>query len=224
MASQPKKKPARGSAAGGESSQRIDLGERLKSIRKDRGWTLQVMANHVQLAVSTLSKIENRQMSLTYESLLKVANGLGIDISDLLSDVPISRVGNRMTVSLRSEGPLMPNRNYRSEYLCNDLPDKRMVPLLTEVTATSMKAFGPFNHHPGEEFVWVASGTVVLRLEGRAPVLLHQGDSAYFDSQIGHAILKIGRAKAMIINVIAAPLATVLAAGERHAPARAPRS
>ena len=51
----------------GESAtpQPIDLGARVRQLRKDRNWTLEQAANHAGLARSTLSKIENGQMSVT---------------------------------------------------------------------------------------------------------------------------------------------------------------
>lgn len=55
----------------GESAtpQPIDLGARVRELRKDRNWPLEQAANHAGLARSTLSKIENGQMSPTYDAL-----------------------------------------------------------------------------------------------------------------------------------------------------------
>jgi transcriptional regulator with XRE-family HTH domain len=39
----------------------------VRALRKDRGWTLEQAAAAAGLARSTLSKIENGQMSPTYE-------------------------------------------------------------------------------------------------------------------------------------------------------------
>ncbi|MBV9734952.1 MAG: helix-turn-helix domain-containing protein [Acidisphaera sp.] len=181
----------------------IDLGGRLRHLRKARGWTLQEMAGRVRLAVSTLSKVENRQISLTYESLLKIAGGLQIDIAELLAEAPVARLDGVLGLTLRRGGRQVAGENYRYEYLCAEVSGKRMVPLLTEVKTATLEAFGPFNSHPGEEFVWVASGTVALHRIGHPPAILHTGDSAYFDSRVGHAFLRVGRAKAAIINVIA---------------------
>jgi len=60
-----------------ESGQPLDLGARVRDLRKARNWTLEQAAGQAGLARSTLSKIENGQMSPTYEALKKLATGLG---------------------------------------------------------------------------------------------------------------------------------------------------
>ena len=47
----------------------VDLGVRVRELRKARGWTLEQAASQAGLARSTLSKIENAQMSPTYDAL-----------------------------------------------------------------------------------------------------------------------------------------------------------
>ena len=54
----------------------LELGARVRTLRKERNWTLEQAANKAGLARSTLSKIENGQMSPTYDALKKLATGL----------------------------------------------------------------------------------------------------------------------------------------------------
>ena len=51
----------------------LNLGKRVRELRKARGWTLEQAAVQAGLARSTLSKIENGHMSPTYEALKKLA-------------------------------------------------------------------------------------------------------------------------------------------------------
>ena len=55
----------------------LNLGARVRELRKERGWTLEQAAGHAGLARSTLSKIENGQMSPTYEALKKTGRRAG---------------------------------------------------------------------------------------------------------------------------------------------------
>ncbi len=59
------------------------LGECLKAARQARKLTLKQVAERTGLSLSTLSKVENHQMSLTYDKLLQLTNGLGIAIAEL---------------------------------------------------------------------------------------------------------------------------------------------
>ena len=63
----------------------LNLGARVRELRKERGWTLEQAAGHAGLARSTLSKIENGQMSPTYEALKKLAEGLAISVPQLFT-------------------------------------------------------------------------------------------------------------------------------------------
>ena len=60
-----------------ENSLPLDLGMRVRELRKARGWTLEQAATQAGLARSTLSKIENGQMSPTYDALKKLKNACG---------------------------------------------------------------------------------------------------------------------------------------------------
>ena len=63
----------------------LQLGERLRTLRKGLGWTLQDLAKRSGVSLSTLSKIENAQVAPTFDSLLKAARGLGISFETLLA-------------------------------------------------------------------------------------------------------------------------------------------
>ena len=53
----------------------LDLGARVRELRRELGLTLEQASKQAGLARSTLSKIENGQMSPTYEALKKLASG-----------------------------------------------------------------------------------------------------------------------------------------------------
>jgi len=55
----------------------------LKALRIKHGWTLAEVSQRTGLTASTLSKIENDKMSLTFDKLARLSSGLQIDISAL---------------------------------------------------------------------------------------------------------------------------------------------
>ena len=76
----------------------VNLGERVRELRRSRGWTLEEAATQPSLARSTLSKIENGQMSPTYEALKKLASGLAISVPQLFTPPSRTQVNGRMGV------------------------------------------------------------------------------------------------------------------------------
>ncbi|KGM32294.1 helix-turn-helix domain-containing protein [Inquilinus limosus] len=182
------------------------LGECLKALRRRHGWTLQEVSRRTGVAVSTLSKVENDQMSLTYDKLLQISEGLGINLAELLSaPAETGAAMARRSISRPGEGLLQVTPNYDYLYLCTELQRKRMVPVLTTVKIRSIEAFGPLVHHSGEELIYVLEGAIEVHTDHYAPVRLEKGGSIYIDSTMGHGYVSVGEGDATILGVCSSP-------------------
>jgi transcriptional regulator with XRE-family HTH domain len=181
------------------------LGDRLRRLRRQRGWTLAQVSAKSGLAISTLSKVENNQIALTYHNLAKLAVGLDLDLADFFTPEAIGERSGRRRVCRRGEGRLHESANYAHEYLCAELSRRRMIPLYTRVKARSIETFGEPIQHPGEEFLFVLEGAIDLYIAPDPPVRLRAGDSCYFDGESGHAAVSVGVNDALILTVMSAP-------------------
>jgi transcriptional regulator with XRE-family HTH domain len=169
------------------------LGQCLKAARQARGLTLKQVAERTGMALSTLSKVENGLMSLTYDKLLQLTSGLKMDIAELFSPTASRAeqgrpVTARRSISRAGQGHVV-NTSF---YQCTDLIGKHMVPILAEVRARSLQEFGPLLRHSGEEYFLVTRGSVEVHTEFYAPEILREGDGIYLDSTMGHAYLNAG--------------------------------
>ena len=199
------------------------LGKRLKRMRRERGWTLADVSARTGLAVSTLSKVENNRMSLTYNNLARLASGLEIDLANFFTSAAVQDTFGRRVVCHRGEGQLHETANFAHEYLVAELLHRRMVPICSRVKTRSFEEFGELDRHLGEEFVYVLEGAIELYVEPEAPLRLRAGDSCYFDARAGHAAISVGASDALILSVVSAPLvqvasATSMAAAESPSP------
>ncbi|MCU4651910.1 XRE family transcriptional regulator [Roseibacterium sp. SDUM158016] len=179
----------------------VDLAERVRALRKDRGWTLEQAANAAGLARSTLSKIENAQMSPTYEALKKLALGLGITVPQLFTPPTGEQVNGRMAVTRAGEGQAHPTATYEHDLLAGALTRKSMLPYRARIRARSFEEFDGWVRHDGEEFLYVLTGRVRLFTEFYAPVDLGRGDSTYYDAAMGHNVVSISEDDATILWV-----------------------
>jgi mannose-6-phosphate isomerase-like protein (cupin superfamily) len=114
-----------------------------------------------------------------------------------------------------------PSPQYLYEMLCTDLSRKHFVPQITRIVARSLADFSELPRHDGEEFIYVVSGAVELHTEFYEPTRLDEGDAAYFDSTMGHALVSVGAGDATVLWVTAraekgAPAGT----GKRRSPPR----
>jgi transcriptional regulator with XRE-family HTH domain len=182
------------------------LGENLKSLRQKHGWTLQQVSNQTGVAVSTLSKVENDQMSLTYDKLLQISEGLGLSLAEFLAaDAPDPAGLARRSVNRKDDGLRQSTPNYDYLYLSTDITRKRMVPVLTRIRARSLTDFGPLLRHSGEEFIFVLEGAIEVYTEHYQPIRLETGESTYIDSDMGHAYIAVSRKDALVLGVCSSP-------------------
>jgi len=187
-------------------------GTALKNLRKSNGWTLVNVSDRTGIPASTLSRIENDQISPTYDLLLKLSKGLSIDLAQLLSMASIepgkgADQPGRRSVNRREDGETVPMSNHTLRYLSTDLLNKQITPILCEYRARTLEEFGPFMRHDGEEFLYVIDGMLELHTECYAPLMLMPGESVYFDSRMGHAYISRSEAPTHALSICTVPVA-----------------
>lgn len=185
---------------------RRSLGAVITDLRAQKGWTLKEMSQKSGIPVSTLSKVEHDRLSLTYDKLQQLGDRLDISMADLFAEpnpVSASTVLGRRSIGTIDRAVRVDTPNYEYFYVCTELRHKRMVPVVTRVHVQSIEAFGPLVRHPGEEFIYVIEGTLLVYTEFYDPVELRPGESMYIDSGMGHAyVCADGTREALIIGVM----------------------
>lgn len=182
----------------------LQLGKRVRAIRLSQKLTLDEASKKTGLARSTLSKIENEQISPTFAAVTKLVNGLGIDIPQLFAQPSKQiRAGGRRDITRRGEGQLHPTTTYEHELLATELSGKKMIPYRTTIRARTFDEYQEWVRHDGDEFLLVLCGSLLLYTEYYQPVELFEGDSAYYDAEMGHALVSTSEADAVILWVTA---------------------
>lgn len=62
------------------------LGLRVRSLRQERGWTLEKAAERMQLELSHLQRIEAASLNVTFVTLVRIAEGLDVAVATLFAD------------------------------------------------------------------------------------------------------------------------------------------
>ena len=184
---------------GDESVEPLNLGARVRELRKARNWTLEQAAQQAGLARSTLSKIENSQMSPTYEALRKLAVGLEISVPQLFTPPVKNQINGRMASTKSGQGTAHPTTTYEHELLAESLSRKKMLPYHARTRARSIEEFDGWVRHDGEEFLYVLTGVVKLFTEFYEPLEMRRGDSAYYDATMGHNVISTSEEDATIL-------------------------
>jgi transcriptional regulator with XRE-family HTH domain len=182
----------------------VDLASRLRELRQLKRWSLEALAEQTGLARSTLSKIENKQMSPTLDVLQKLAAGFGIDVCALLKKSTAPALARRSITRAGQGRRPYTIPTYEHEFLCSELSQTRFTPIRTRVLARSRAEFPEWYRHPGEDCVLVLDGEVEFLSEFYEPVRLATGDCVHYDSTMGHAFISVSKKDAVVFWVTAA--------------------
>lgn len=188
----------------------------LKALRIQRGWTLSEVSKRTGFPVSTLSKMENDRVSLTYDKLTRISAGLEVDISRLFGaqddDGDGAQTSGRRSVARFGEGRSIASRNYSHVYPHADLLNKKLIPIVVENLSRNLDDFGELVRHSGEEFVYVLEGEIDVHTSLYSPVRLKAGDSIYLDSTMGHAYVAASDKRCRVIAVCSGTEGQMMAA------------
>ncbi len=181
----------------------LKLGQRIKDIRARLGITLEEASHRTGLARSTLSKIENEQISPTFQAMQKLAHGLHIDMPQLFEPTRKKVLTARRDITKAGAGKPHPTQTYEHELLATQLSNKKMMPFKSQVRARSFSEYNDWVRHDGEEFLLILSGAVTFYSEFYEPVQLDTGDSVYYDANMGHMLVSVSKDDALILWVTA---------------------
>ena len=172
-----------------ENFEEMHIGEKIKQLREDQALSLEELAKRVGVSPSVLNQIENHLVSPPLGTLIKIAHALAISVSDFFGGeggtVSLVRKDERKKVS-RFASKDGVNYGYSYESLGFDKKDRQMEPFLVTLEKTPMEAKS-LSSHPGEEFIFVLEGKVLVQLGDHTDILL-PGDSIYYDANILHHV------------------------------------
>lgn len=167
----------------------------LRNVRKQRGLTLEGLAERTGLTKSYLSKIERSRSTPSIATAIKVARALDVDVAQLFAErgdednIAVDRAADRSADRQR----------YRA--IASGMLGKTMSPFVLRPTDHATRTSHPLrSQHGGQEFVFVHAGTVELAY-GDESWTLAPGDSAYFDASVSHRIRAVGGEPAEVVVV-----------------------
>src|SRR5690348_8315934 len=192
-----------------ESASVSDVPAPSRAIRQARvaqGLSLRALSARAGLPYSTLSKLENGKMALTYDKLIRLAQALNVDLKDIISEAeqptaPVA-VGRRSVTRAGHEWDA-DSEKHMHHYPAADLLGKMMIPIVIDVQARSVEELGGLVRHGGEEYLYVLSGSMELHSDLYAPLTLGPGDSVYFDSGMAHGYVRTSAEPCSVLAVCA---------------------
>ena len=183
-----------------EVSAEVDVGERLRALRRFRRCTLRTIADRSGLSESFLSQVERGRSSASIASLRRIAEALGVSIADLFE--PEGLPGPR--VLRRDERPALSFGILGRKLLLTPRPLHHLEVFMGELEVGGSTGAQPYAHGDSEELFVVLSGTVQLELGGEL-FELESGDSIDYRSSTPHRVSNLGDELAEVMWIISPP-------------------
>jgi transcriptional regulator with XRE-family HTH domain len=165
------------------------LGARMKDLRRERGLTLEDLARHSGVSRAMISKMERGEKNPTLVVAAKLAEGLGVTLSEFLG------VGERREVVVVPRKRRMVMRDPRTGFECQLLSPTfggRGIEFVRNVIpdGSTSGEFQPYRRGV-EEYVVVEQGYLRAVIDGEEH-LLEEGDALYFEANVSHRFDNIG--------------------------------
>lgn len=177
----------------------MDVGQKLRKLRKVRGLKLRDLAQGTGLSASFLSMVETGKSDITLAKLQNIVQFYGITIGSLLdspeTDRVVTRTHGRSLLDSPAEG-------VKTELLVPDL--NRHIEALLMTFAPGADYEGSLAHE-GEEVIFIVEGQLELVLDGKERYILNKGDTASYPSIRTHKFRNVHSDVSVLYGVVTPP-------------------
>jgi transcriptional regulator with XRE-family HTH domain/quercetin dioxygenase-like cupin family protein len=200
----------------------LELGRRIREARQRRGLTLRQTARLLETSSARLSQIENEQVRLDLEGVLRFADALQTPLDaliplDLALPYQISRGDEIQTTAFQpmrflspgTRGAVHTPNQYRP--LASLFVGRHLEAALGRIVPIDEGELCYCCHHE-EEFTFVLRGTIEFRItttDGERCEQLGRGDSVYFRSDLPHCFRSLESEPSETLHVFCAPSASM---------------
>lgn len=172
---------------------------RIRELRESLDKTPQDIAQETGVSESDYQKFEDGQVDIPISFLLKLEQNYGVDPTTILTgQAPRLSV---CAVTRKDMGVSVTRTNhYVYKNLAYNFNHRKVEPLHVTVNPGVNKQLET-NAHDGHEWDYVLTGTLHL-VVGDNDIILHPGDSAYYDSKHPHAMQAVGDEPCQFLAVV----------------------
>jgi len=182
------------------------VGIKIRQLREEQKLSIEQLAQQSKTHKKFIEELESDQLVPSIAPLVKIARGLGIQLSTLMDDAPVTgAVVSRQADLPETEIGFSGLGSYCASTLdfhplAKNRQGRHMEPFIIDVHPTVPEEC-TFSFHEGEEFIFVLEGEIEV-LYGGDQHILGVGDSIYYDSTTPHQVKTAGDKKARILAVI----------------------
>lgn len=178
----------------------MDLGEKVRMLRKQAGWSLERLAQKSDLALGTLSRIENGKAGSNVKTHQKLCEAFGTSLAELYRGVPMVG-GETAPISPTSEDAETFTYDGKTSaiLMARQVMDKHMLPQLL-ILQSGGKTHLEQNRVGCEKWLFVLEGALDVQVDEQRYRLSRYG-TLYFKASVRHQLSNPGKVVAKCISV-----------------------
>ena len=180
----------------------LDLGRTARRLRESQNLTLADVGRRANISSALLSRLETGRVSPSLETIVALAQALGVTPSVLMQRIGADDGGAQLIRA--GEGLETVRSGTRRGHTYHLLaaqrgPHKIFEPFL--VTFTDRSEVFPGFQHPGIEFIHILSGIIHYR-HGRHTYVLRPGDTLTFRGDVAHGPERLEKVPIRMLSLI----------------------
>ena len=179
----------------------IQISNRLKEIRKEKGITLQELADTAEVSKGLLSQVENSRTIPSLSVLLSVIKALHIDLNEFFANINLHPV-NKKVIHRKKESYQPFEKENATGFLYHRLFSTRLQDYHLDFVLLTLhkEAQRPPVSTDAFEFKYLLKGKVDYAI-GNETYALEAGDSLFFDARELHNPVNTGDEEALMLVV-----------------------
>lgn len=181
----------------------MDLGERLKVIRKRHAMSQRELAKRAGVTNSTISMIEKNTVSPSFSSLLKVLKGFPMSVEEFFT---LDLVKSNQVVFRADEQADILAQGVALKLIGHNIPD-RGLSMLRETYPPGADTGEEMIKYDGEEAGTVIEGEIELTVDYKI-YHMKSGDGYFFRTNLPHRFRNLSQETAVVISANTGPTST----------------
>ncbi len=179
------------------------LGEKIKTLRTEKGLSLKNLSNKSGISAAAIHKIESNGIIPTITTMMKIADAIGKKVSYFIEEEKKDK--DVVFVPARNREPIL---TFKKGLDLQGISAKKYGDFImtaayaiVEVGASSGRKS---MKHKGEELIYCIQGKVEFHVKDKT-YLLTKGDGLHFRTQLEHKWKNVGNIQAKLVWILAVP-------------------
>lgn len=179
----------------------MQLGEQIRALRKEKGLSLEQLAKKSGVALATLSRLENGKHSGNFKTHQKIAEALGIAVTDLYKgfEQPEQEATLLMRPGLKEAEAFTYNEKASAVQLTSQIAGKKMFPQMLVLQPGGKTTIEQYARGT-ERWVLGQKGEVEVKVADQTYRISEEG-TLYFKASLPHQFSNPGKSPAKCVLV-----------------------